>query len=335
MNSTTFTMQDHYRKADRIMLGVLWFLFVYALGLAAMSGSWAQAIVVGGGTALAMTVLNALISGERLMRCLIGAAFMVMSALHINQEHGMLEMHFGIFALLAFLVYYRDWLPIVVAAATIAVHHLAFFALQLQGAEVFLMPHGTWGEVCLHAFYVVLESAILIYLAIRGNAEAREGEALLSAAAEITRNPERIDLHHRSAASGPVGERFNHLLDQLSELVSAVVIDARGLDGTAGSLSAATRQMRDGADLQLGETAQMVDAMQQMSTAIEEVAGHADRAAQSGTSRKREGGTGPAIGRDQPSGNCPAGAAHRRNRRGHARPGRPVRADRARARSDP
>jgi len=292
MNSPTFTMQDHYRKADRIMLGVLWFLFVYALGLAAMSGSWAQAIVVGGGTALAMTVLNALISGERLMRCLIGAAFMVMSALHINQEHGMLEMHFGIFALLAFLVYYRDWLPIVVAAATIAVHHLAFFALQQQGAEVFLMPHGTWGEVFLHAFYVVLESAILIYLAIRGNAEAREGEALLSAAAEITRNPEQIDLHHRSAASGPVGERFNQLLDQLSELVSAVVIDARGLDGTAGSLSAATRQMRDGADLQLGETAQMVDAMQQMSTAIEEVAGHADRAAQAAQAANAKAGQG-------------------------------------------
>ncbi|HCC62756.1 MAG TPA: methyl-accepting chemotaxis protein, partial [Pseudomonas sp.] len=130
MSNTTITMQDHYRKADRIMLGVLWFLFVYALGLAAMSGSWAQAFVIGGGTALAMTVLNALIAGERLMRCLIGAAFMVMSALHINQEHGMLEMHFGIFALLAFLVYYRDWLPIVVAAATIAVHHLSFFALQ-------------------------------------------------------------------------------------------------------------------------------------------------------------------------------------------------------------
>ncbi|WP_407290645.1 methyl-accepting chemotaxis protein [Stutzerimonas zhaodongensis] len=292
MNSTTFTMQDHYRKADRIMLGVLWFLFVYSLGLAAMSGTWAQAIVIGGCTAIAMTALNALIGGQRLMRCLIGAAFMVMSALHINQEHGMLEMHFGIFALLAFLVCYRDWLPIVVAAVTIAVHHLAFFALQQQGASVFVVPNGTWSEVFLHAFYVVLESVILVYLAVRANAEAREGEALLSAAAEITRNPERIDLHQRSAVSGPVGERFNHLLDQLSELVSAVVTDARGLGGTAGSLSAATRKMRDGADLQLGKTAQMVDAMQQMSAAIEEVAGHADRASLAAQAANAKAGQG-------------------------------------------
>jgi methyl-accepting chemotaxis protein len=280
MNEQTLTLQDHYRKADRIMLGVLWFLVVYSLGLATVSGSWGQALVIGGGTALAMTALHALIAGERLMRCLIGAAFMVMSALHINQQHGMLEMHFGIFALLAFLVYYRDWLPILVAAGTIAVHHLGFFALQQQGAGVFLMPDGNWGEVFLHAFYVVLESAILIYLAIKANAEAREGEALLSTAAEITQDPTHIDLRKRCSASGPVGSRFNQFLDQLSELVSAVVSDTRGLDGTAGSLHKATRHLRDGADRQLAETAQMADAMQQMSSAIDEVASNADRAAQ-------------------------------------------------------
>lgn len=280
MKEQTVTLQDHYRKADRIMLGVLWFMVVWSFGLASDSGTWGQALVIGGGTALAMTALHALIAGERLMRCLIGAAFMVMSALHINQEHGMLEMHFGIFALLAFLVYYRDWLPIVVAAATIAVHHLSFFALQQQGAGVFLMPDGTWSEVFLHAFYVVLESAILIYLAIKANIEAREGEALLSTAGEITRDPTHIDLRQRCSVNGPVGNRFNQFLNQLSELVSAVVSDTRGLDQTAGSLNKATRHLRDGADRQLAETAQMVDAMQQMSSAIDEVASNADRAAQ-------------------------------------------------------
>ncbi|MCQ4308484.1 methyl-accepting chemotaxis protein [Pseudomonas stutzeri] len=279
MSSDTFTLKDHYRKADRIMLAVLWFLAAYALGLAALYGDWAQAFVIGGGTALAMTLLHGLIAGERLLRCLIGAAFMVMAALHINLAHGMLEMHFGIFALLAFLVYYRDWLPIVVAAITIAVHHLSFFALQ-HHANVFLMPDGSWGVVMLHAFYVVLESAILIYLAVRANAEAREGEALLSAAADITRDPVQIDLRQRSIASGPIAQRFNHFLDQLAELVGAVVRDTRGLDDTARHLHQATRDMRGGADRQLAETAYMVNAMQQMSTAIGDVASHADRAAQ-------------------------------------------------------
>ncbi|MBA1279170.1 methyl-accepting chemotaxis protein [Stutzerimonas stutzeri] len=280
MSSDTFTLKDHYRKADRIMLGVLWFLTAYALGLATLYGNWAQAIAIGSGTALAMTLLHGLIAGERLLRCLIGAGFMVMAALHINLAHGMLEMHFGIFALLAFLVYYRDWLPIVVAATTIAIHHLSFFALQQQQAGVFVMPDGSWGVVMLHAFYVVLESAILIYLAVRANAEAREGEALLSAAADITRDPVQIDLRQRSGASGPIAQRFNHFLDQLAELVGATVRDTRGLDDTASHLHQATRDMREGADRQLAETAYMVNAMQQMSTAIDNVASHADRAAQ-------------------------------------------------------
>ncbi|UPQ80926.1 methyl-accepting chemotaxis protein [Pseudomonas knackmussii] len=284
MTNKTVTLHDHYRKADRIMLGVLWLLALYAFGLAGLTGNWAQALIIGGGTAAAMTVLHALLAGERLMRCLIGAAFMVMSALHINLQHGMLEMHFGIFTLLAFLVFYRDWLPIVVAAATIAVHHLGFFALQQQDAGVYLMPDGDWGQVLLHALYVVVESAILVYLAVRAATEAREGEALLSAAADITRDPERIDLRQRSLSGGAIAQRFNHFLEQLAELVGAVIQDTRGLESTVGNLHTATRHMRDGADRQLEETAYMVNAMQQMSTAIEEVASHADQAAQAAQS---------------------------------------------------
>ena len=284
MSDTSLDTAQHYRKADRIMLGVLWLLVLYAIGIGAIYGTWLQALLVGGGTAVAMTILNALMPGQRLLRCLVGAAFMVMSGLHINQAEGLMEMHFGIFALLAFLVYYRDWLPIVVAAATIAVHHLAFFALQQQGAGVHLMPHGDWAEVFLHAFYVVVESAILIYLAIRAQRDAREGEALLGTAAAITRDANTIDLRERSQASGPVAQRFNQMLDQLSELIGAVIQDTRGLGGTASSLNKAMQQLRAGADRQLSESAYMVQAMQQMSAAIEDVASHADKAARTAQS---------------------------------------------------
>ena len=42
--------------------------------LASMSDSWGQALVIGGGTALAMSVLYALIPGQRLLRACMGAA---------------------------------------------------------------------------------------------------------------------------------------------------------------------------------------------------------------------------------------------------------------------
>jgi len=279
MPSPLSPLEQHYRKADSIMLGVLWLMALYSLGLAAWHGTWAQALLVGGGTAVVMSVLSQLIHGQRLLRCAMGAAFMVMSALHINQSGGMLEMHFGIFVLLAFLVYYRDWLPIVVAAAVIAVHHLSFFALQSQGTEVFVVKNGNWPIIFLHASYVVVESAILIYLALQTHAEAVEGAALMQAAEKLTDNDDEVDLSYRSSAQGKVSQGFNRFLDTLDELVGEVIKDTQGLQQMGDNLAQATGQLRTGADQQQGEISYMSSAMQQMSRAIDEVAGHADGAA--------------------------------------------------------
>jgi methyl-accepting chemotaxis protein len=274
------------------MLGVLWLMFLYALGLAAWHGTWGQALLVGGGTAAVMTLLQQLIAGRRLLRCAIGAAFMVMSALHINQAGGMLEMHFGIFVLLAFLVYYRDWLPIVVAAAVISIHHLSFFALQAQGGNVMVVDNGSWPIIFLHAFYVVLESAILIYLALQTHAEAVEGATLMQTAEQLTTHNDAIDLSYRSSAQGKVSMRFNRFLDTLDELVSEVIKDTRGLQQMGDKLARTTGQLRSGADRQQGEIVYMSSAMQQMSSAIDEVAGHADGAAGAAQTANRQAAEG-------------------------------------------
>ena len=279
MSNRPSPLEQHYRKADRIMLVVLWLMFVYSLGLALWHDTWGQALLVGGGTAVVVSVLNHLIGGQRLFRCVMGAAFMVMVALHINQAGGMLEMHFGIFVLLAFLVYYRDWLPIVVAATVIAIHHLSFFALQSQGFDVAVLTSGSWPIIFLHALYVVVESAILIYLALQTHAEAVEGAALMQAVGKLTENDEHIDLSYRSTAQGKVSQGFNRFLDTLDELVGEVTKDTQGLQKMGGNLVQATDHLRTGADQQQGEIIYMSSAMLQMSTAIDEVAGHADGAA--------------------------------------------------------
>lgn len=272
-------LQQHYQKADRIMLGVLWLMFVYSLGLALWNGTWGQALVVGGGTVVMMSVLNQLISGQRLLRCVMGAAYMVMAALHINQAGGMMEMHFSIFVLMAFLVYYRDWLPIVVAALVIAVHHLSFFALQAQGIDVVVLPSGSWPIIFLHSMYVVAESAILIYLAMQTHAEAVESAALMQAAEKLTEKDDEINLVYRSSAQGKVSLGFNHFLGTLDELVSEVIKDTQSLKKMGDSLVQTTGQLSFGAEQQQGEIIYMSSAMLQMSTAIDEVARHADGAA--------------------------------------------------------
>ncbi len=292
MSAQQSLIEKHYRKADRIMIGVLWLMFAYSIGLAAWHGTWEQALLVGGSTVLVMTVMQRLIPGRRLLRCAIGAAFMVMSALHINQSNGLLEAHFGIFVLLAFLVYYRDWLPIMVAAVVIAVHHLSFFALQLQEAGVVVVRDGSWPIIFLHAFYVVLEAAILIYLARQTYGEAQEGAALMDTVARLSDENRTIDLSTRSSPTGKVSVRFNHFLVMLDELVSEVIKDTQGLQRMGSSLVEATEQLRRGASSQQKEVRYMSGAMLQMSAAIDEVADYADQAATAAQAVNQQAGVG-------------------------------------------
>ena len=119
------------------MLGLIWLMFIFALGLGFWHDTLGQALWIGGGTSLLLTLLYRAIGGTRVMRCALAVGLMVMAALHINQAQGLIEAHFGIFALLAVLSFYRDWLPILIAAATIAVHHVLFHILQHQGFAVY------------------------------------------------------------------------------------------------------------------------------------------------------------------------------------------------------
>jgi methyl-accepting chemotaxis protein len=91
---------------------------------------------------------------------------MLFCALHSHQARGMTELHFGIFALLAFLLCYQDWRVIVAAAATAAVHHLTFNYLQEWGYGAICFTQAGLGIVLTHAAYVVVEAGVLSYLAV-------------------------------------------------------------------------------------------------------------------------------------------------------------------------
>lgn len=282
--SERLSLDQFYRKADRIMIGVLWITFFFSLALATWHGTWAQALLVGGGTLLIMHGLYVLIAGERLFRCIIASALMVMAALHINQSQGVTEMHFSIFVLLAFLIYYRDWLPIVVGAAVIATHHLAFFYLQSQNAGVWLAAKATWGLVWVHAGYVVVEAGVLVYLAKQSLNDAKEGLALTSATAQIVRPQGGIDLSYRVPLKTPAMESFNGLVGQLGAVIADVQGGLRQLGELTSGVTAKSINVRQSADRQDGEAAYMVQAIGELSTATSEVARNAEEAANAASS---------------------------------------------------
>lgn len=273
------SLVSFYRRADRVMLVVLWVCLVFSFGLGWVYGTWLQALLVGGGTVLTMQLLQMLLGGRRLFRCAMGAAFMVMAALHINQARGLVEMHFGIFVLLAVLIYYRDWLPIVVAAVVIAVHHLSFYYLQSTGTGVFITREGGWGVIFLHAGYVVMETAVLVYLARQAYIEALEGEALGEATMRMIGDGNSTDLTYRVPMNTQMIGSFNSFVDNLDTSVSVINQQNDALSLIGDQLSLRANQVNDGSRRQAEESGYMVQAMSELSTATHQVARSADEAA--------------------------------------------------------
>lgn len=181
-------LHAHYCEADRIMLGTLLFLFVASLGLSLWQDSWLPPLLIGLPAIAIPALLVRSAPGSLPTRLTIAAAFMVFSALHIHQSAGLIEVHFGIFVLLAFLLYYRDWRTVATAAGVIALHHVTFYYLQQARFGVYVLPQtGSFGIIILHAVYVVLEAGVLIYLSVRMHHDALEGAAVAELASAIGR----------------------------------------------------------------------------------------------------------------------------------------------------
>jgi methyl-accepting chemotaxis protein len=292
---------EHYRKADRIMLALIWLMFLFSLGLAFWHDTLLQAVIVGGGTSVVLTALYRALGGSRLMRCALGAGLMVMAALHINQAQGVIEAHFGIFALLAVLTFYRDWLPILVAALTIAVHHVVFHALQHQGFPVFVMEHhGGWTMVFVHAFYVVMETVALLYLAIHSQREAVEGQEMLEKMLAVTSQFTVESAQYDGKAHVSLTQRFDHFLQQITHLIDGVARDSHGLGQLGQELASASGTLEKGARHQLAEISQMTGSMQRMEDAMGHITVHVEHAVEHASKASKQISRGQeSVGRAQ------------------------------------
>ncbi|MDR2188868.1 MAG: methyl-accepting chemotaxis protein [Azonexus sp.] len=294
MANDTSSFNAFYRQADRTMLGILWFSLLCSIGIGFVHNTFWQSLLVGGGTVALLTAIQPVLAGRRLMRCLIAVGFMVMAALQINQMHGMVEMHFGIFVLLAMLSFYRDWLPIVVGAAVIAVHHLLFHVLQHTGWPVYVLPgHHGIGVILVHAAYVVVEAAILVYLATRSHAEARQSNQLIAKLSGVASQMQS----GKAAASGEklsLVDRFDSFFNQLAALVSGVASEGRSLGRLGVELSGMNDALKVGAQQQLAEVRQMserVNAMGAAMSGIDERLRTMDEGAQRATDHVKRGGS--------------------------------------------
>ncbi|MBV0934501.1 methyl-accepting chemotaxis protein [Marinobacterium weihaiense] len=280
-NTQLFSMTRLYWQGDRLMTGVQGFLLLLSLGLASWYGTWTEALVIGLPTTLVCAVLTGLQPGSRLTRVTQGLGFMVFSALLIHQSRGMIEFHFAIFVLLAFLLYYRDWLPILLAAGAIAVHHLLFNYLQQQGSSVYIFELRTgWGIVFLHAAFVVFETALLIYMARLLKREGEQAEELSSIVSHLAVDDGNIDLRHElKDAHTPLAQGLQTYIRLVHEAISQTQSSSQELNRQLAATSERNRDASRKTRQQSEQTEHLASAVTELASSFKEVSHNAQHTA--------------------------------------------------------
>jgi len=230
-------------RGDLVMTAVCWLLWVTSVCFAAfLYGEWTACIAVGTPCALLATLLCWKRRGQLSTRICIAVLFMVFSGLLIHQAHGIIEAHFSVFVLLAFLLYYRDWRPVCAAAAVIAVHHYIACDLQMRGYAIYVFPAGqSCNMVWVHAAYVIVETVVLIYLGAAIREEIVETAAIAHFSRRLVETGV-IDL--RSAGTGEArSEALDGLLLAIDRAVRQAGDVAGGISGISGDVTAAAREI--------------------------------------------------------------------------------------------
>lgn len=223
--------------------------------------------------------------GTRACSVVFAVCLMLFSAVMIQAQLGRIEMHFHIFAALALVIIYRDWLPVIVGAAVIAVHHLILTAVQMAEVKIGSMPvvifdHGLgWDTAFLHAAFVVFEAGILLFFARRMGAERQQSIQMISIVREFDSEK---DLRGRlpAADNSASALSFNEMMSQSVALIRQLRDFSGVLRRNADELATASKRTRTYVDEQQEQADQVASASNQMAASVQEVAQNAQLASE-------------------------------------------------------
>ncbi|PKH21334.1 methyl-accepting chemotaxis protein [Enterobacterales bacterium CwR94] len=249
MNDASLVRIAH--QADTLVCVLSGVLFTIALFVGFWYGNILLAASVGGGLVLFACAVKWLTSGSLLSRLLLAFHLLCWAALLIQLGEGETEFHFSVFVLMSVLLAWRDYRPLLVGAATAAIHHVLFNALQerdLFGVIVF--HHPGWGMVFFHALFVVAQSAVLIWMALRMAADARSAAEVATLATRINAHQGSLTLaaaHHHPET--PFARTFSetlatmrHTLHQVSEGVGVLQHESERMLSDNTALAVRTQQ---------------------------------------------------------------------------------------------
>ncbi|SEL56756.1 methyl-accepting chemotaxis protein [Roseateles sp. YR242] len=187
-------------------------------------------------------------------------------ALQIHVGAGRTEFHFGVFVALALMMVYRHWLPVLAAAGTFAVHHVLFDRLQAAGFGVYCLTAPDFGQVVVHASYVVAQTLFEVFMVRKMRRDALVMAELQSITEVLVATPGKVDF---AAVTLPVTTKVARQLSETLKTVAATVGQVRS---AAESVDAASNEIATGnSDLSI-RTEEAAANLQQTAASVEELA---------------------------------------------------------------
>ncbi len=261
-------LQDISRFADRVMFMALLAEAGAALVIGHEFGDLGLALAVGA-LLLATGCAAFLLGRGGMLGCAIlttcNVAFV---ALHIQLGRGTVEFHFGVFVLLGLLLVYRDWRPIVLAAALFAVHHIAFDRLQAFGFGVFCTPEANFLKMVMHALYVVVQTGIEVFLAVRLRQAAVESSEL----AGLLRAVDRGDTLCLDLSGLPVHSAaavmLKNAIGKMAAAMAEVSAAAATIEGASSEIASGNLDLSQRTETQAGNLQQTASSMEELSGSV-------------------------------------------------------------------
>jgi methyl-accepting chemotaxis protein len=215
------------------------------------------------------------------------SAFIMMltSILLIQSQMGMIEMHFHIFVTMVVFLIYQSWQPLIVSALTIAIHHVVFMVLQNNQISIGSMPiklfptadHSMWIMV-IHALFVVMETAILIFMA-RQILKDSSANKKIANAIEIISADNNLTVRLDNPQSA-IEISFNEFVSQLSELFKVYQDIAIKLTNSSQTVSNIGEKANLNTQEQLVTSKQIADSVYSINLKMQAVAENVNHSSQ-------------------------------------------------------
>ncbi|MBU2878635.1 methyl-accepting chemotaxis protein [Aliiglaciecola lipolytica] len=256
-------------SANKVVTFVLPILLLISFAIAPIYGTWLEAAVVGIPAVIIPLLLINKNAQAEITQHVVAVSFMLFSALHIQQMHGAIEIHFGIFVLMSFLAFYQNWRIFITAIIVVAVHHLGFFFLQQDGAPLYVLLDGEllFTLLLVHFAYAIAQGVILAWMSKKNAVNTQAAHELLKSVGGIATGDGKFNLTYRSNPNSKSQSviAFNQLIQSFEIIVNEVEMLGEKIDKNASSTKAASNELQEFKPIANSEISAIANASEQLS----------------------------------------------------------------------